>query len=155
MALWAYHEVTVSPLQGRGVEKARRGFENDLWIQRRRLEQVISPFVDNHGPVELARILCERHSRIAAMLAGVEFERLLRLKWRSACTRDMHKQKVGADSIIKELAKQSVIDWAEERRLAAAWAVRNKAVHPDSTLSREEVDEMISCIESICFDWEI
>ena len=155
MALWTYHELTALPLHGAEVEKSRREFDNDVWIQRRRLEQVVTPFLENYGPVELARILCERYPRLAAMLAGVEFERLLRLRWRGLRSRDKGKQKVSADDMINDLAEHSVVHRREARGLASVWDVRNKAVHPDATLSREEVEKMISCIESICFDWEV
>lgn len=153
MALWAYHELTSPPAQGPDVERVRREFGNDVWIQRRRVEQAVTPFLESYGPVELARILCERHARIAAMLAGVEFERLLRLKWRAECSKGRHKQKVSADDMIKDLAEHSVIERSEARNLASVWDVRNKAVHPNSKLSREEVETMISNIESVCFEW--
>lgn len=60
MALWTYDQIVRSGTNSKEVEKARREFEGDIWIQRRRAAQVIRPFVRNHGPLELARILLER-----------------------------------------------------------------------------------------------
>jgi len=60
-------------------EQARLKLENDVWIQRRRVARASRRSWPGHEPLELARILAERDPRLAAMIARVEFERLLRL----------------------------------------------------------------------------
>lgn len=154
MALWTYHELTASPLQGADVERVKREFEDDVWIQRRRVDQTVTPFLANHGPVELAEILAERQPRLAAMLAGVEFERLMRLKWRALYGKGEHKPNISVDAMIEDLAERSVIERNERSELRGIWGTRNKAVHPDRRLSSEEVEAMIASIKAICFDWE-
>jgi hypothetical protein len=154
MALWVYHELTAPPLHGTDVETALREFESDVWIQRRRIAQDVTPFLKSYGQVELAEILCECDPRLAAIIAGVEFERRLRVKWRAACGKDKFKQKKSVDEMINDLAEHAALNRKEASRLIFVWKTRNKAVHPDPRLSYEEVEEMIICIKEICFDWE-
>jgi hypothetical protein len=153
-ALWTYHELAVVLEQTDESEQARLDFENDLWVQRQRVAQSVTPFLTGHGPLELARILAEEHVRLAAMIAGVEFERLLRLRARKLHGGRKHPPKKPVDILIDELAREAVITWPEARDLHKVWDVRNKAVHPDLHLSREEVEWMIEVIEAICSAWE-
>ncbi len=140
MALWVYHELTAPPLHGTDVETALRDFESDVWIQRRRIAQDVAPFLKTYGQVELAEILCECDPRLAAIIAGVEFERRLRAKWRAACGKDKFRQKKSVDEMINDLTEHAVLDRKEQSRLVFAWKTRNKAVHPDPKLSYEEAE---------------
>ena len=153
MALWTFHEQATISQQTRQSEQARLDFVGDVWIQRRRLAQTITPFLEGHGPLELASILAEKHSRLAAMIAGVEFERLLRLRARKLYG-SMRRRPKKVDDLIDELAGEGVISWPDARELRHAWDIRNNAVHPDLSPSREEVESMVISIERICSHWE-
>lgn len=78
MALWAFHQQTRGPELTPEAEQARHEFDAEVWIQRRRIAQALRPFLEKYGPLEFARILLEEHPKLAAKIAGEEYERLLR-----------------------------------------------------------------------------
>lgn len=153
MALWTYDQLVT----GRGGlgedQEARALFEHDLWIQRRRVGQALTPLIENYGPLELARILAQQHPKLAGMIAGAEFERLVRLKAKKFYDRRKHGRKTDVRSLIKELARHGHISWADADELHGVWDVRDKAVHPKS-VSPEEVEVMIEAVQHLCCPWE-
>ncbi len=141
MALWAYHQLVVARPQDLDAEQARLEFEGDIWIERRRVAQAVTPFLKNHGELELAKILAQKHARLAGVIAGVEFERLVRAK-----AREEGVSVTNVLDLLKRLAEKGCITWREERELKGAWKVRDKAAHPDRRLAAEEVEAMVDTI---------
>lgn len=153
MALWTYDQLAT----GRGGlgedHEARRLFEQDLWIQRQRVGQALTPLLDKYGPLELASILANQHPKLAGMIAGAEFERLMRLKAKKFYGRRKRDRKTDVPSLIDEFARHGQLTWAEARELHEAWRGRDKAVHPKS-ISPEEVEVVIGAVGRVCLPWE-
>jgi|SRR5579875_718129 len=153
MGLWALYQITAAAPQNGSGEEARKSFDADIWIQRRRLGQTLRPFMRKYGPLELARLLAEENPRLAGKIAGEEHERLLRC---AACRFYPHfrpAQKGWADALISLLAQDGLISLEEQTTLRRIWRLRNQAVHPHGQLALEEVENMIDSIERICQRW--
>ena len=84
-ALWTYHELVAGETHAGEASASHAEFDADIWIQRRRVAQVLRPFLRNYGPLELARILVEEEPKLAGKIAGEEYERLLRVAARELC----------------------------------------------------------------------
>jgi hypothetical protein len=154
MALWTYDQIVRSGTNSKEVEKARREFEGDIWIQRRRAAQVIRPFVRNYGPLELARILLEEDANLAGKIAAEEYERLLRCASQKYYRQPLRRNKGAVEDLLGRLVRDSHVSISDGPELRRIWEIRNKAVHPDARPSTEEVEVMIDRIESICTKWE-
>ena len=153
-ALWAYHELVADETRQTDVSSAHAAFDADVWIQRRRVAQVLRPFLRNYGPLELARILVEEEPKLAGKIAGEEYERLLRVAARELCG-GMNLNVRGAIEILFDrLAEDGFISIEDKAQLDKAWRVRNAAVHAGRPPDPEQVDNMIDAIERICRPWE-
>ena len=80
LALWAFYELTKGENPSDDAKRAPKDFQEDVWIQGRRARQALRPFFDRttHRELQLAEILTEQHPKLAAPMAGVQFERLLK-----------------------------------------------------------------------------
>ena len=107
MALWTYDQIVRSGTDSTEVAKARREFESDIWIQRRRAAQVIRPFVRNYGPLELARILLEEDSNLAGKIAAEEYERLLRCACLKYYKQPLRRNKGAVEALLESLVRDS------------------------------------------------
>jgi hypothetical protein len=154
MALWAFHQIVGGRIYSPGDPEGRQAFDADVWIQRRRIAQALTPLLAKYGPLELAHILAEEHPKLAGMIAGVEFERLIRLKAHKFYGRKKRDRKNDVGGLIDEFARHGQIAWADGKELQGVWRARNKAVHPKPGLSSEEVEAMVASIERICLPWE-
>jgi hypothetical protein len=151
-ALWTYHELTVEELAASDAVSMRTAFDADIWIQRRRVAQVLRPFLQKYGPLELARILVYEDSNLAGMIAGEEYERLLRFAARRVGVKLYVK---GATEVLfNKLLEGGHISLGDQTLLRRAWTTRCAAVHPENTPTSEEVENMIDIIERICRPWE-
>lgn len=153
-ALWTFHELVTSVThQGDGA-LLHGEFDADVWIQRRRVAQVLRPFLRNYGPLELARILVEEEPKLAGKIAGEEYERLLRVAARELCG-GMNLNVRGAIEILFDrLTDDGYISLEDKAQLDKAWRVRNAAVHAGRPPDPEQVENMIDTIERICRPWE-
>jgi hypothetical protein len=153
-ALWTYHELVSGETHANEVSAMNLEFGADIWIQRRRVAQVLRPFLRNYGPLELARILVEEEPKLAGKIAGEEYERLLRVAARELCG-GMNLAVRGAIEILFDrLAENEYITLEDKAQLDKAWRVRNAAVHAGRPPDPEQVDNMIDSIERICRPWE-
>jgi hypothetical protein len=132
----------------------RTAFDADIWIQRRRVAQVLRPFLNKYGPLELARILVYEDPNLAGMIAGVEYERLLRFAARRLCGGLKLYVKGAVEILFDKLLEDERITGGDRTLLRRAWSTRCAAVHPESILTSEEVENMIDIIERICRPWE-
>lgn len=155
MALWTYDQLATGR-GGLGEDyEARALFEHDVWIQRRRVGQALTPLLENYGPLELAVILAAEHPKLAGMIAGAEFERLIRRKAKMFYGRRKHDRETEVSRVIEDFERHGQLEFRDDAKaLRAVWRARNKAVHPDPRLEREEVEKMIKDIERICAGWE-
>jgi hypothetical protein len=152
LGLWTFHELTSGPEPSAQAEEARAEFDADVWIQRRRAAQVLRPFFKKYGPLELARIFVEEQPKLAAKFAGEEYERRLRAVVRRVGLRLGVKGAV--EVLFDRLAQYDYITLEQKTRLRRVWEIRNRAVHPATDLTLEEVENMIETIEDVCLGWE-
>jgi len=136
-------------------EAAQRSLQEDLWVQRRRAANVVRPFLKVFGPLHLARILLDEHPRLAGMIAGAEYERLLGVASLRFLERELGSEDGANSVLLGELQFRGKISRAERVKLNEVWEIRNKAVHgrelpPPATA----VNRMIDNIERICGFWE-
>jgi len=162
MALWTYQQLaserhlTDSP--GRKDAGATGALERDLWVQRRRAAQVLRPFLKNYGALELARILAEESPKLAATIAGEDYERRLRNAAGRFCPSASTTGPGWAYNVISLMAQGGHVALEDRHRLDEVWDLRNAAVHgnnrPGLRLDAITVEKMIDAIESICVRWE-
>jgi len=153
-ALWTYHELVAGETHAAEISTSHAEFDADIWIQRRRVAQVLRPFLRNYGPLELARILAEEEPKLAGKIAGEEYERLLRVAARELGG-GMNLNVRGAIEILFDrLAEDEYISLEDKAQLDKAWRIRNAAVHAGRPPDPEQVDNMIDTIERICRSWE-
>ncbi len=143
MALWAYHEG--------GTDQ--KEFAADVWIQRRRVAQVLRPFLKSYGALQLAEILLEEDANLAAIIAGREYERLLRAAARQFDV-TVADDRGWAKQVLNDLERRQVITWAQHEELDDVWRVRNDAVHAVGEVTPEEVDRMIRLLRAHCGGWD-
>ena len=151
-AVWTFHKLATGSKKITADEPARRQFDADLWIQRRRVAQALRPFFNRYGLLELARIIAEEHPKLAAMIGGEEYERLLRYAAQRFYKGMRLDVKGWVENLLMRLEEDGPISLEEKTLLRKAWQERNRAVHPDSSVSinPEEVDNMFDAIERIC-----
>jgi hypothetical protein len=147
MALWTYQQLASEERLGNDA------FEQDVWIQRRRAAQVLGPFFRNYGALELARILAEESPKLAGMIAGEEYERLLRGAARRFYPSLDTQHKGWADAVIDLMVQRGYVALEEKQRLREVWRQRNNAVHPGAKLDAIQVEKMIDSVQSICSRW--
>ena len=152
MALWAFHQQARGPELTPETEQARREFDADIWIQRRRIAQALRPFLEKYGPLEFARILLEEHPKLAGKIAGEEYERLLRRAARQSGVKLGVKGSI--EILFDRLEHDGRISLEQKTLLRRVWEGRNAAVHPEAGLTPEEVEVMIDTIERICLAWD-
>jgi len=114
-----------------------------------------TPFLKKLGALELARILADQHPNLAAMIAGLEFERLLRCKAKNEGIKSP-ESRPKRNPLIEELKRKEVLLPEQSIDLQDVWQKRNRAVHPDENrLESEEVETMIDRIEKYCAAWAV
>ncbi len=161
-ALWTYQQmVSDEELASRVRGERRNGvdcsFGEDIWVQRRRAAQVVRPFLKNYGSLELARILAEESPKLAAMIAGEEYERRLRAAAKRLYSASSATGERWAYNLINRMVQDGHIALEEQPRLREIWSMRNAAVHADPNLDvcldSIAAERMIDAIESICTRW--
>jgi hypothetical protein len=153
-ALWTYHELVAGETHDSEISTSHAEFDADVWIQRRRVAQVLRPFLRHYGPLELARILLEEEPKLAGKIAGEEYERLLRVAARELCGGMNLNVRGAIELLFDRLAEDGNISPEDSAQLGKAWKVRNAAVHSGRPPDPEQVENMIDTIERICRPWE-
>ena len=147
-------------IKGKDSEEARRAtgeFAKDVWVQRRRVTNAVAAFLRTFkestlGNLELAKILVEQDARIAGMIAGFEYERLLgEASWR------FRGRKLGrgeAADLLNDLAFHGELSGDDRCKLDKVWDTRNDAVHELAPPKVDVVEEMIDQTKRICSGWD-
>jgi len=140
---------------GKESEAAQKSLQEDLWVQRKRAENVVRPFLETFGPLPLAKILVDKHPRLAGMIAGAEYERLLGVASKRFLERELGFEDGANGALLGELQYLRKISRGERGKLNEVWEIRNKAVHGrELPPPAEAVNRMIDTIEKICVPWE-
>lgn len=154
-ALWTYSEVAKLSDCDTEAAKARQEFDHDMWVQRERLAQVLRPFLQNYGPLQLARILLDENPILAGKIAAEEYESWLQDASKHLRNRRLGRQKGAAEGLLEELVAKHYIRPEDKIELQRVWRTRNKVVHPEGARAeRAEVEVMIDFVERICVPWE-
>jgi hypothetical protein len=155
MALWAFAQTTKEFGTAKTAAASAKEFEDDLWTQKRRVAQVVRPFLRQYGRLQLAQILVDEDAKLAGKIAAEEYERLLGVASVKFCGRPLPRNKGAAEQLIDELERKRKITLPEKSELRRVWETRNAAIHPaEHPPTREAVDVMIDRILSICAGWE-
>lgn len=155
MAIWTLAETMKGARNGEDTATAAKNFEDDLWIQRRRVSHVVRPFLRRYGRLQLARILLDEDARLAGKIAAEEYERLLGIASQRICGRPLLRKKGAAESLIDELERRKKVTLPQKAELRRIWETRNAVIHPGEPAStREAVEVMIDRIFEICSAWE-
>lgn len=154
MGLWTFHKLASGSSKIPVEHEAREAFDRDIWVQRQRARQALRPFLGKYGPLELARILVEENPKWAGMIAGEEYERLLRFAARELGGGLKLYVRGATEILFNKLVESGHISLEDKVLLSKAWRTRNAAVHPEEAPSEEEVDNMIDIVERICRPWE-
>jgi hypothetical protein len=157
MAITAVYEIMKGKYGKKESEAAQKSFRADLWVQRRRAGNVVRPFLRDFGKLPLAKILLHEDARLAGIVAGVEFERLLGLASMRFRGQKLTFESGAIADLLKWLTREERISWNEKRSPEKVKRIRNSAVHgldPQPT-SKEEVEWMIDEIEKICSPWKL
>jgi len=150
-ALWTFAEFVKLSDSEVDAAKASRDFDNDIWVQRERAAQVIRPFFDRYGRLQLARILLDEDPIITGKIAAEEYERLLGMASLRMHHRRLPRERGAPEELIEELAEKGYIRQEGKPELKRIWSTRNKVVHPSGKRpEREEVAVMIEFIQRIC-----
>lgn len=154
-ALWAYAEIAKLSESDAEAAKARREFDDDMWVQRERAAQVIRPFFKKYGRLQLAQVLLDEDPILSGKIAAEEYERLLAMASWHLRQRPLPREKGAAEGLLEELAAKSYIRPEDKIELQRVWQTRNKVVHPSGKRpERAEVEVMIDFIQRICVPWE-
>jgi len=149
MALWAFYELTKGENPSDDAKRRKKDFQEDVWIQGRRASQALRPFFDRttHRELQLAEILTEQHPKLAALIAVVQFELLLKSY--------ADKQGVGYGKakgwlyvLVRDLAYKKFINSDQEFEMKEIWDIRREVVHAYDTceVDAKEAREMICTI---------
>ncbi len=153
-ALWTYAEIAKQGADDPQAAEARREFEEDIWVQRRRAAQVIRPFLRRYGRLQLAHILLEEDPTIAGKIAAEEYERLLNIASRRLYGKPLRREKGAASQLLADLAARGIMDLAAVAELQLVWELRNRVVHPDNqAVTPEAVERMVGTVERVCKVW--
>lgn len=107
------------------------------------------------GTLQLARVLVVEHPRIAGMIAGAEYERLLGVASVRFLGEELTSEDGANKKLLRELQSRDKMSKGQRVKLNEVWGIRNKAVQgrelpPPMTA----VIRMIDNIEKICIPWE-
>lgn len=154
-ALWAFAESIKLAESDAGAASFKRAFDEDMWIQRERVAQVIRPFFRRYGRLQLARVLLDEDCILSGKIAAEEYERLLNCASLHLHKKPLPSQKGAAPSLVQEMVDKGYIRLEDKTDLDRIWETRNEVVHPlGKRPEREEVDVMIDYIERIAVPWE-
>jgi hypothetical protein len=150
MALWAFAQSVRATQTAEEAKRSRKAFDEDTWVQRRRVKQAILPFLEHFGPLSLAMILVEAEPNLAAMIAGREFERRMKSAAQKFVPFIDLKRDGWLYEVVTELKNRKRLTAQDALELLGVWVKRNIAVHADRTMDDQEVQSMIEKIRDIC-----
>jgi len=147
-ALWCYHKAIEMQQDPEDLTKAQRLFETSDFVLRRRAFHTMGPLLKKKR-LDLALAISELDPRLSALIAGCEYERLLK----RAAAKQMYRPKEKewrADPALRtlNLAQGVRIDLDE------VWNLRNEAVHGLARLDAISVERMIGHIRRHCGSWD-
>jgi len=150
-ALWAYQHLANDP-NPKIAEQHLCVFQNDVWVQRRRVAQTVGPFLREFGSLELASILVYEDPNLAGKIVAEEYESRLLVARAKYCPK-LKQQRGWAETLLDTLVAANVIQPAQKLALDEVWDLRNKSVHAEGIPTAEEVEKMIRVVRECCAEW--
>ncbi len=151
-ALWVFYEWSYGPVclkvedaSGKDARTRRDEFENDRWVRERQATNVLRPFFHKWATIDQAECLAAIDPNLAGTIVGCEMEKRLK---RATGLEDEE-----VPSLIQHFCHSADQDPARRRkvkgRLRRVWKLRNRTVHAQGDLSREDVEAMIAIIRDL------
>ena len=140
MALWVlqehYGNVPDDPIW--------RAYETDPFMLRLRAKNLMAHFLTSVPDAELANSLVAISPKLAARVAGIAFERMVRR--RAPHDRQGNWDNMDLSTLIEELHRKGFIDRGIREKWHEARQIRNKAVHEEVEPSRPEVECLLEVL---------
>lgn len=139
MALWVLHERCFGTLRGQAIEKA---YAHDRFMLRLRTKNLTAHLLSRYSYAQLADSLLPVNLELAAILAGIAFERMVRQRMPRA--EAGNSDEVDLKTLIDKLHTEGVIDPLTRGRWHAARRVRNRAIHGVDSPTLPEVQRLLA-----------
>ena len=136
MALWVLHE-RFSGIPDNPIWKA---YETDPFMLRLRAKNLMDHFLTSVPDAELANSLVETNLKLAAQIAGIAFERMVRRQVPRG--RQENWDNMDLSSLIEELCSRGFIDRHTREKWHEARRIRNKAIHDEAEPPRPKVERL-------------
>lgn len=137
MGLWVLHERFSSTPD----DPIWRSYETDPFMLRLRAKNSMDHFLTNVPYPDLANSLVETNLKVAAQLAGIAFERMVRRH-----ARDENEDKMELGTLIAELHRKGLINFGIRQKWDEARRIRNKAIHDEAVPPRAEVERLLEVL---------
>ncbi len=108
---------------------------------RLRAKNSMDHFLTNVPYPDLANSLVETNLKVAAQLAGIAFERMVRRH-----ARDENEDKMELGTLIAELHRKGLINFGIRQKWDEARRIRNKAIHDEAVPPRAEVERLLEVL---------
>ena len=164
MALWALQVGVLDGFLKRHGEHGgqaaaiEQAFNEDVRLRQLRARNLIKPLFDELFNTQLAEALLPTDKKIAAQLAGIEFEQLIRRRSERNSVRRTSQRKpccaccgaIDVDVSLSKLLRNERSQFgATHQDLDCARVIRNIAIHDPSKLTRECVQKLINVAKDV------
>lgn len=139
MALWVLHERCFGTLRDGAIERA---YAKDPLMLRIRTKNLTAHLLSGYSYAQLAHSLLPVHLELAAQLAGIAFERMVRQ--RAPKGSPDSSEDLDLKTLIDQLYEGGTLDSLTRGRWQAARRIRNKAIHGTATPTLHEVQRLLA-----------
>jgi hypothetical protein len=140
MGLWVLHE----RFSSKPDDPIWRSYETDPFMLRLRAKNLMDHFLTNVPYPDLANSLVETNLKLAAQLAGIAFERMVR----RYVPRDRKENwdNVELSTLIGELHRKGLINSRIREKWDEARRIRNRAIHDEADPPRPKVERLLEVL---------
>ena len=143
MALWVLHERCFGDLRDDAIQRA---YANDSFILQLRAKNLVGHFLTDSSYAQLAHSLLPTNIGLAAQIAGIAFERMVRQREPRSARASWEDQDL--KTLIDALHEQGLIDTLTRGRWHAARRTRNKAIHGTMLPTPAEVKRLLDILST-------
>lgn len=142
MALWVLHERCFGDLRDDGIARA---YADDRFMLRLRAKNLIAHFLTESSYAQLAYSLLPTNPDLAAQVAGIAFERMVRQHAAGLAAASSYEQDL--KGIIDVLHDQGLINGLTRGLWQAARRTRNKAIHGTVMATAAEISRLLATLD--------
>jgi len=139
MAVWVLHERCFGALQDSAVAQA---YAKDRFMLGIRTKNLAAHLLSEYSYAELAHSLLPIHLELAAQLAGMALERMVRQRTPKGSSSSA--EELDLKTLIDHLHENGTIDSLTRGRWQAARRIRNKAIHGAAVPTLPEVQRLLA-----------